>query len=116
VISFGGIVKKKFLPANKQITRYVSYLWFSRFSSFIADGIESRLNSTLSVRIEELSAQISFLQAENVSLREAKISLGSQLKKEREKSRKIMADAEAAVRFTLAGQRLLASWCSWRCV
>ncbi|KAG0701583.1 hypothetical protein DFH29DRAFT_553536 [Suillus ampliporus] len=67
--------KKKFLLANKHITR---------------------LNSTLSVRIEELNAQISTLYVENLRLRASEIALTAQLKKEQEKSRKIMADAEAA--------------------
>lgn len=53
------------------------------------------------MRIAELSAELSMLQVENVSLREAKISLVTQLKREREKSRKVMADAEAAVSFQL---------------
>ncbi|TFY60042.1 hypothetical protein EVJ58_g5393 [Rhodofomes roseus] len=67
--------KKKFLLANKHITK---------------------LNSTLSVRIEELNAQISTLYVENLRLRASEIALASQLKKEREKSRKIIADTEAA--------------------
>ena len=58
-----------------------------------------RLNSTLSVRIEELNAQISALHVENLRLRASEIALGSQLKKEREKSQRIMTDAESAVRF-----------------
>lgn len=57
-----------------------------------------RLNSTLSVRIEELQAQISTLYVENLRLRASEIALAAQLKKEQEKSRKILADAEAAVR------------------
>ncbi|KAG2021298.1 hypothetical protein CC2G_006545 [Coprinopsis cinerea AmutBmut pab1-1] len=67
--------KKKFLLANKHITK---------------------LNSTLSVRIEELNAQIHALNVENLRLRTSEIHLTSELKREREKSRKIMADAEAA--------------------
>ncbi|EMD34268.1 hypothetical protein CERSUDRAFT_125461 [Gelatoporia subvermispora B] len=67
--------KKKFLLANKHITK---------------------LNSTLSVRIEELNAQISTLYVENLRLRASEIALASQLKRERERSRRIMADAEAA--------------------
>ncbi|KAF5387168.1 hypothetical protein D9615_002095 [Tricholomella constricta] len=67
--------KKKFLLANKHITK---------------------LNSTLSVRIEELNAQISSLYVENLRLRASEIALAAQLKREREKSRKIMAEAEAA--------------------
>ncbi|CAL1703125.1 unnamed protein product [Somion occarium] len=66
---------KKFLLANKHITK---------------------LNSTLSIRIEELNAQISGLYVENLRLRASEIALSAQLKKEREKSRKILADAEAA--------------------
>ncbi|RDX47361.1 hypothetical protein OH76DRAFT_1405971 [Lentinus brumalis] len=67
--------KKKFLLANKHITK---------------------LNSTLSARIEELNAQISTLYVENLRLRASEIALTSQLKKEREKSRKVLADAESA--------------------
>lgn len=68
--------KKKFLLANKHITK---------------------LNSTLSLRIEELNAQISALHVENLRLRASEIALGLQLKKEREKSQRIIADAESAV-------------------
>ncbi|KAI6037426.1 hypothetical protein BKA83DRAFT_4176226 [Pisolithus microcarpus] len=67
--------KKKFLLANKHITK---------------------LNSTLSVRVEELQAQISTLYVENLRLRASEIALAAQLKKEQEKSQKILADAEAA--------------------
>jgi hypothetical protein len=56
-----------------------------------------RLNSTLSVRIEELNAQLSTLYVENLRLRASEIALSAQLKREREKSRKIMAGAEDAV-------------------
>ncbi|KAI9453898.1 hypothetical protein BJY52DRAFT_1205372 [Lactarius psammicola] len=68
--------KKKFLLANKHITK---------------------LNSTLSVRIEELNAQISALHVENLRLRASEIALGTQLKKEREKSQRIITDAESAI-------------------
>lgn len=51
----------------------------------------------MSVRIEELNAQISTLYVENLRLRASEIALASQLKKEREKSRRIIADTEAAV-------------------
>ncbi|KAF8802998.1 hypothetical protein BYT27DRAFT_6747755 [Phlegmacium glaucopus] len=74
-LSSKTVVKKKFLLANKHITK---------------------LNSTLSVRIEELNAQISTLYVENLRLRASEIALTAQLKREREKSRKVMADAEAA--------------------
>ncbi|KAG6885370.1 hypothetical protein C0993_002700, partial [Termitomyces sp. T159_Od127] len=67
--------KKKFLLANKHITK---------------------LNSTLSVRIEELNAEISKLYVENLKLKASEITLVAQLKREREKSRKVMAEAEAA--------------------
>ncbi|KAI0648516.1 hypothetical protein C8Q79DRAFT_578253 [Trametes meyenii] len=67
--------KKKFLLANKHITK---------------------LNSTLSARIEELNAQISTLYVENLRLRASEIALASQLKREKEKSRKILADTEIA--------------------
>ncbi|KAJ6500833.1 hypothetical protein C8R45DRAFT_81993 [Mycena sanguinolenta] len=67
--------KKKFLLANKHITK---------------------LNSTLSMKIEELNTEISTLYTENLRLRASEIALASQLKREREKSRKILSDAEAA--------------------
>ncbi|KAL0568665.1 hypothetical protein V5O48_013317 [Marasmius crinis-equi] len=67
--------KKKFLLANKHITK---------------------LNSTLSVRIEELNAQISTLYTENLRLRASEIALAAQLKREREKSRRIIAETEVA--------------------
>lgn len=52
----------------------------------------------MSVRIEELNAQISTLYVENLRLRASEIALAAQLKKEREKSRKVLSDAENAVR------------------
>ncbi|KAG9318009.1 hypothetical protein JVU11DRAFT_72 [Chiua virens] len=67
--------KKRFLLANKHITK---------------------LNSTLSVRIEELQSEISTLYVENLRLRASEIALATQLKKEQEKSRKVLAGAEAA--------------------
>ena len=86
-------VKKKFLLANKHITKSVHVtLWYSSRSDR-----PIRLNSTLSARIEELNAQISALHVENLRLRASEIALGSQLKKEREKSQRILADAESAV-------------------
>ena len=62
-------------------------------------GFDGRLNSTLSVRIEELNAQISTLYVENLRLRASEIALAAQLQREREKSWRIMTDAEAAVRY-----------------
>lgn len=56
-----------------------------------------RLNSTLSVRIEDLNAQISTLYVENLRLRASEIALVAQLKREREKSQKVIDEAEAAV-------------------
>lgn len=50
------------------------------------------------MRIEELNAQISTLYVENLRLRASEIALTSQLKREKEKSKKILTDAEAAVR------------------
>lgn len=50
------------------------------------------------MRIEELNVEISVLQVENLRLRQSEISLLAQLKREREKTRKVMADAETAVR------------------
>ncbi|KAF7981061.1 hypothetical protein HWV62_35532 [Athelia sp. TMB] len=67
--------KKKFLLANKHITK---------------------LNSTLSVRIEELNAHISVLHVENLRLRASEIALANQLQREREKTWRVMAEAEAA--------------------
>lgn len=74
--------KKRFLLANKHITK---------------------LNSTLSVKIEELNAQISALNVENLRLRSSEIALSAQLRREKDKSRSIMADTEAAV-MTLMNQ------------
>lgn len=63
-------------------------------------GFGGRLNSTLSVRIEELNVQISTLYVENLRLRASEIALAAQLQREREKSWRIMTDAESAVRYT----------------
>jgi hypothetical protein len=56
-------VKKKYLLVNKHVTK---------------------LNSTLSVRVEELNDQLSMLQLENLRLRSANISLSAQLRREKE--------------------------------
>lgn len=53
------------------------------------------------MRIEELNAQISTLYTENIRLRASEINLAAQLKWEREKSRKVIAETEAAVRISL---------------
>ena len=93
--SWGGSVKKKFLLANKHITKCV-YQLICGANSCLISGY--RLNSTLSIRIEELNAQISTLYVENLRLRASEIALATQLQREREKSWRIMTDAEAAVR------------------
>ncbi|THH05322.1 hypothetical protein EW145_g4883 [Phellinidium pouzarii] len=67
--------KKKFLFANKQITKQ---------------------NCSLSLKIEELNAHISTLYVENLRLRASEIALHSQLRREKEKCHRIMADAETA--------------------
>ncbi|THV06880.1 hypothetical protein K435DRAFT_825720 [Dendrothele bispora CBS 962.96] len=66
--------KKKFLLANKHITK---------------------LNSTLSVRIEEQNARISFLETENLRLLAEKNTVALELKRERAKSRRIIEEAES---------------------
>ena len=67
-----------------------------------------RLNSTLSVRIEEHTAEVSTLRAENLILRASENALKAQLRQEHEKSRKILAQAEAAVRgATLPADRVV---------
>ena len=53
----------------------------------------TRLNSIPSVRTSQLST------SRNLRLRTSEIALASQLKKEKEKSQRIMTDAESAVRF-----------------
>ncbi|CAE7119307.1 unnamed protein product [Rhizoctonia solani] len=55
--------KKKYLLVNKHVTK---------------------LNSTLSVRIEELNDQVAKLQVENLRLRNSNISLAAQLKREKD--------------------------------
>ncbi|KAF5348352.1 hypothetical protein D9758_010907 [Tetrapyrgos nigripes] len=72
--------KKKFLLANKHITK---------------------LNSTLSVRIEEQNARISFLETENLRLLTEKNTIALELRRERTKSRQIIEEAESlALGFT----------------
>ncbi|KAJ7583984.1 hypothetical protein C8J56DRAFT_1095040 [Mycena floridula] len=68
-------VKKKWLLANKHI---------------------AKLNATLSVRINGLTAQISILHAENAQLRSSEISLLGQLRREKDISRTIIVEAESA--------------------
>ena len=49
------------------------------------------------MKIDELNAHISALNVENLRLRSSEIALSAQLRREKDKSRSIMADAEAAV-------------------
>lgn len=70
----------------------------SLYGFHLSNVIIYRLNSTLSVRIEELNAQISLLYVENLRLRASEIALVAQLRREREKSHKVLTEAEAAVR------------------
>lgn len=93
----GVTVKKKFLLANKHITKYEYLIWISAFLNRLI--LNHRLNSTLILRIEELNAEISTLQVENLRLRASQISLLSQLQREREKTHRVMVGAENAVRF-----------------
>ncbi len=57
----------------------------------------------MSVRIEELNAQISTLYNENLRLRASEIALSTELKREREKSGKVLAEVAIAVH--LSGYR-----------
>ena len=54
--------------------------------------------SGLSVRIEELDAQISALHVENLRLRTRRSHLARKFKKKKERSQRIVTDAESAVR------------------
>ncbi|KZT37239.1 hypothetical protein SISSUDRAFT_880486 [Sistotremastrum suecicum HHB10207 ss-3] len=67
--------KKKYLIVNRHITK---------------------LNSTLSVRVEELNAQIGELYGENLRLKAENVALTVQLKREKGKMRNLMAEAELA--------------------
>lgn len=51
------------------------------------------------MRIEELNAQISMLYAENLRLRASEIALRVELRRERDKTCKVVADLEAKVRY-----------------
>ncbi len=88
-------VKKKFLQANKQITKCVPFA-YSRLHQPLTPP--ARLNSTMSQRIEELNAEISRLYNENLRLKASEIALAAELKRERDKSRKVMDEVEMAVR------------------
>jgi hypothetical protein len=55
------------------------------------------MNSGLNTKVEELNTQLNCLYVENLRLRTVNVSLSVQLKQEREKSQKLMAEAEAAV-------------------
>ena len=57
----------------------------------------SRLNSSLNVKVEELSAQIANLNIENLRLRASEQSLARKLQREKERTRRLVGEAEAAV-------------------
>jgi len=62
----------------------------------VANKQITKQNSCLSAKIEELNAHISTLYVENLRLRASEIALSSQLRREKDRCQKIMADAEAA--------------------
>jgi len=49
------------------------------------------------VRVEELNAQVSTLYVENLRLRASEISLAAQLKREKERSHRVVEQAEKVV-------------------
>ena len=51
----------------------------------------------MNTKVEELNTQLNCLYVEILRLRTVNVSLGVQLKQEREKSQKIIAEFEAAV-------------------
>jgi molecular chaperone GrpE (heat shock protein) len=57
----------------------------------------SRLNSSLNVKVEELSAQIASLNIENLRLRAEEQTLARKLRREKERTRRLVGEAEAAV-------------------
>ena len=57
----------------------------------------SRLNSSLNVKVEELSAQIASLNIENLRLRASEQSLARKLQREKERTRRLVGEAEVAV-------------------
>jgi hypothetical protein len=85
--------RSSYSPIN--ISRSASYM---PICSRLSDKLGVDLIQLLSVRIEELNAQISTLYVENLRLRASEIALAAQLQREREKSWRIMTDAELAVR------------------
>ncbi|KAJ7581890.1 hypothetical protein C8J56DRAFT_958449 [Mycena floridula] len=84
VLSEFEAFKKKCLLANKHI---------------------AKINATLSVRINELTVQITLLQVENAHLRSREISLIGQVKREKEVSRRILDEAENAATGIFAALR-----------
>ena len=86
------------IPARQQAHRKVPPLKSLSPPQMSNQKPSPRLNSTLSVKIEELNAHISALNVENLRLRSSEIALCAQLRREKDKSRSIMADTEAAVR------------------
>lgn len=63
--------------------------------------ITIRLNSSLNVRIEELTAQVAALNIDNLRLRASELSLARKLQREKDKSTRILHDAETAVSISL---------------
>ena len=57
----------------------------------------SRLNSSLNVKVEELSAQIATLNIENLRLRASEQTLARKLQREKDRTRRLVGEAEAAV-------------------
>ncbi|KAJ7221450.1 hypothetical protein GGX14DRAFT_429712 [Mycena pura] len=79
----------------RQIDALVEFESFKKKALLVNKHI-TKLNSTLSMKIEELNTEISTLYTENLRLRQSEINLTTQLKRERAKSRQVLSDAEAA--------------------
>lgn len=88
-------VKNTYLRVNKTITKYAR---IPHVLLLLLLTSRCRINSGLSVRIEELNAHIKILSNENLRLRASEISLTLELKREKEKTRKVIGEAESAVR------------------
>jgi hypothetical protein len=93
--STDGYRSEEEIPPCEQAYHQVACCFLS---SIVGANPFCRLNSTLSIRIEELNAEITILQVENLRLRQSEITLQAQLKREREKTRRVITDTEAAVR------------------
>lgn len=88
------------IPAHQQAYHKVSTIAPTRDFRNLRFHLLShdRMNSGLNLKIEELNTQLSCLYVENLRLRTLNVSLSVQLKQERDKSRKIISEAETAVR------------------